>query len=242
VLDGHADYPRREWVKASVEGETVAVLRFQVRHRYEIPLPEELAVRRWVKLRLVAVDENHPLPSDVHFQYARRGRGFRGLPTAKFRPQKRGTYRIAAFARVEGKFCCIAAADLVVVKNPVDVATARFRLNARLAGLAWAGVATVAGMIWIGVRTPTFGSLTDYLVAFAWALGLSTVAVPAEGAVAQIMKALGIGPSTTKPAPPVAGGKDGGDPKNDEGEGEDKQDQDNGGSEEGEGEEEGEQD
>jgi hypothetical protein len=70
----------------------------------------------------------------------------------------------------------------------------KLRNQVRLVGLTstfvWAAIATVAGLIYIDARLPTFGSPQDYILALAWALGLSSAAKPAENIAAGILKSL----------------------------------------------------
>ena len=66
----------------------------------------------------------------------------------------------------------------------------RLSLTSLVSIIVWALIATVAGLIYIGNLLPTFGSPMDYLLALAWALGLSTISKPTESMAAAILKSL----------------------------------------------------
>lgn len=67
---------------------------------------------------------------------------------------------------------------------------ARVRFVGFTSTFVWAAIATVAGLVYIDLRLPTFGSPQDYILALAWALGLSSAAKPAENIAAGILKSL----------------------------------------------------
>jgi len=101
-------------------------------------------------------------------------------------PPRKGTYRLTAENQKE-EICSLL---LNIRSDPAGDARNRVARIAIIATVAWAAVATVAGLIYIQAYLPTFGSTTDYLLALAWALGLSTASRPTENFAASFFSFL----------------------------------------------------
>jgi hypothetical protein len=109
----------------------------------------------------------------------------------QYKPQKRGIFRL----KVMWKKKDTSDEDdlpltLEIVRDPVAVSTRWVWTTALMSGFVWAAIATVAGLVYISARIPTFGSEMDYILAIAWAFGLSTVAQPTESIISGIMNRL----------------------------------------------------
>jgi hypothetical protein len=212
----HDDYARRwERVKALHNGQEIAALRFAVRHRYEIKLPDKVYAGRPTSFTLDLMTEETSLVEEVTWSFYDSQGGHQDCkpiaPTSRqeYSPKTPGKYRIAVLATIDGeKNRCIAASDLIVIENPIDIAAKQFKHNARRANVTWAMVAGVAGLIYINARLPTFGSPLDYLLALAWGLGLSTSVAQGPGVVSTIMKGLGLKAETQSPDTSKPVGKD----------------------------------
>jgi hypothetical protein len=195
------DYPRRCRVTALSAAELELGLDFDISQPFAAQVRPGRLVNigegLWLELEPEPAGQDAPPVWYVIPPRARRPQRLARLP---YFPTVVGEHRFVA--QRAGQW--LAAAVVQVRPNLLDQELQRYRVSAWLAALAWAAVAGISGLVYISAQLNTFGSGLDYLLAFAWGLGVGAAAAPKEGLKETIQRAVGISPAPpVPPAPPV---------------------------------------
>ncbi len=165
----------------------------EVRHRHKIITEERLVAKQPIDVKL---DPDNGAANAAELTWKAHCLEFKTWASGgdvsdglifTIDPPQLGNYIVEVFA---ANGCLVAYQSLFVGANPFDEETKEVKQRARAVNIAWALVAAVVGLLYISARVPTFGSPMDYVLALAWALGVSAVAIPSGNIAGEIYKTI----------------------------------------------------